>query len=275
MRVSVQHPSAIRQILLSPILLSPIRLQHIIFCLQSVSSIPFQKIPFLGWCGGALPFQFVGCCIPQGHFMLRADVVYQIEDQAGITLNLAIVPGGLAATLQMPEFSDYKVLTGYRPWAESGFAMLAAAFAQFGPELSAVTGPLTQLEIRIASTATQASAANSLCVITLAGGRIQVGGPVLRMTWPVSEGDIADNLGDALRFVLTRCDPTIGAAHSTTTVPTYSGGTCEPFIFVNELPDAVQAWFVAMTKMTNPKALYRDGQTSTARAYADFCAGKI
>jgi len=205
--------------------------------------------------------------------MLRADVVYQIQDQANICLNVACAPGGLAATLQMPEFADYKILTGYRPWTESGFAMLAAAFAQFGPELNAVNGPFNHLEIRITSTSTQ-TAVNLLCVITLGRGRIQVEGPVLRMNWPVSGDDIADNLGDVLRFVLTRCDPTIGAAHPAFTVPTYAGGMREPFIFVSELPEGVQAWFVAMTKMRNPKALHRDGQTSTARAYADFCAGE-
>lgn len=212
--------------------------------------------------------------------MLRADVVYRIEDQANITLNLTAAPDGLTATLQMPNFSDYKYLDGYQPWSVSGFAMLWAAFAQFGPELGAVNGPFTNLEIWITSTTPALQETKPLCVISLTcgevGGRVLVDGPVLRMTWPISEADIPSDLGGALRFVLSRCDPTISEEHhARIEVPTYSGGTSEPFVFISELHEEVQPWFVAMTKLANPKALQRHGQTATARSYADFCAGRM
>lgn len=212
--------------------------------------------------------------------MLRADVVYRIEDQANITLNLTAAPGGLTATLQMPNFSDYKYLDGYQTWSVSGFAMLWAAFAQFGPELGAVNGPFTNLEIWITSTTLALQETKPLCVISLTcgevGGRILVDGPVLRMTWPVSETEISENLADTLRFVLSRCDPTIGDEFLTRVpVPIYSDGTREPFLFISELKDEVQPWFVAMTKIANPQALQRHGQTATAQAYENFCAGRM
>ena len=215
-----------------------------------------------------------------GKTMLLATVVYRNDDQKEIGLSLGIASSGLALTLRMPDFADYKYLEGYQSWAASGFAMLAAGFAQFGPELSAVRGPFTKLEIRIASTATRAAAAKPLCVITLtqdaSGGRIHVDGPILRMTWPVSETEISGNLDDTLRFVLSRCDPTIGNEFLTRVpVPIYSGGASEPFIFISELKDEVQPWFVAMTKIVNPEALQRHGQTATAQSYENFCSGRV
>jgi hypothetical protein len=212
--------------------------------------------------------------------MLHANVVYRNDDQNEIGLSLEIASSSLAATLRMPDFADYRYLDGYQPWAASGFAMLAVAFAQFGPELSAVKGPFAKLEIRVAPTAFRATAANSLCVITLtqsaAGGRILVDGPVLRMTWPLSETEMLENLADTLRFVFSICDPTIGDEFPTRVpVPIYSGGTCEPFLFISELNYEVQPWFVAMTKIANPHALQRHGQTATAQAYENFCAGRM
>lgn len=212
--------------------------------------------------------------------MLRADVVYRGDEQRNISIVMEATPGGLATTLHTPTFSEPKYLAGYLPRSQSGFAMLAAALAEFTQELSTEVGPFAQLEIRITSTAAGAKATPPLCVISftcgLKGRRIHVEGPVLGMTGPVFEADTLENLDDAIRFVLKRCDPTIADEHqSPFAVPTYSGGTSEPFVFISELPGEVQPWFVTLTKLKNPAALQRNGQTASASAYEDFCWGRM
>ena len=212
--------------------------------------------------------------------MLRADVVYRGDEQRNISIIVEASHGGLATTLHMPTFSEYKYLTGYLPWSQSGFAMLAAAFAEFTRELSTEVGPFAQLEIRITSMAAGAKATLPLCVISFTcgpkGRRIQVEGPVLRMTGPVFEVDTLLNLDDAIQFLLKKCDPTIAdEQQSPFAVPTYSGGTSEPFVFISELRGEVQPWFVTLTKLKNPAALQRNGQTASASAYEDYCWGRL
>ncbi|MEV4780124.1 hypothetical protein [Burkholderia sp. LMU1-1-1.1] len=212
--------------------------------------------------------------------MLRAEVVYGVVEQKNFSIVLDTGPGGLAAMLHLATASNYRFLSDYLPWSESGFAMLAAAFAEFRPELEEKVGPFEKLEIRITATSGARADTSPLCVATLSldndTPRLIVTGPVLRTARPVSAISLPEDLHGVIQFVLEQCDPTIGrtpAAALTTTV--YHGGTAEAFIFVDELPEAVQAWFVAMTKLTNPGALTRQGQTASARAFEEFCAGRV
>jgi hypothetical protein len=211
--------------------------------------------------------------------MLRANVKFQLDKPSNISLGVKAAPHGLAATLCTLTASDYKHLAGYQLWSESGFAMLSRAFAEFAPVLSQEVGPFALLELRITSTSELASDKSPLCVATLTCGdevhRLNVTGPVLRATLPVRGADVPQNLHDLLQFTLALCDSMIGnEGPLSTTVPIYSGGNAERFVFIDELPLAVMPWFVAHAKLTNPTALQRHGQTASARAYADFCCGR-
>jgi hypothetical protein len=212
--------------------------------------------------------------------MLHADVAYQADNKGNISITLEAAQGGLAATLHMQKTSDSRLLTGYLPWSQSGFAILAAAFAEFASELSAEVGKLTELEIRIASTSRVSGDKSPLSVVTLSGPiekyRLIVTGPVLGMVLPMNENVWPENLYATIQCALLHCDPSIGKGQTPSPAITiYSGGAEEPFIFVDDVPYEVWSWFVAQTRLTNPAALMRNGQTALASVYEAFRSGRL
>jgi hypothetical protein len=214
--------------------------------------------------------------------MLHAEIKYCVDDAVG-TFKLNVEPNveGLAVTLTGPVVAETRQVPQYQPWGESGFAMLAKALSAFSYELACEDGMFTGAEMRISPTnaAAEDGGVKSYCTATLTcsatSNRLSVNGPVLRMTRPVKGLEIPDNLYGLLRFLLTACDSTIDKSEPLTLpVPTYSRPDgSDAFVFICELPDAVRPWFITHANFTNPGALQRDGQTATAKAFADFCAG--
>jgi hypothetical protein len=211
--------------------------------------------------------------------MLHADITYKVDDAVGkFGLTISGAGTGLSATLHGPYFPEDRMLKGYMPWRESGFAMLSRGLAEFAQELGYETGMFTEVGIRFTSTTDLGLSQEDvkpLCVATLAcaatANRLLVEGPVLRMSTPVRGLDIPDNLYDLLHFLLKICDPAIGAqTNSVNEVPTYSATSGGPaFIFIEDLPTSVQPWFIAYAQ---PDALQRSGQLATAEAYQEFCS---
>lgn len=214
--------------------------------------------------------------------MLNAEIRYTVDDATGrIDLKIEPEADSLSVTLAGPIVTETRPVVGYKPWRESGFAMLATALAAFSDELKCEDGMFTGAEVRISPchSTVVGGDVKAFCVMTFTcsatSNRLSVEGPVLRMTKPVSGLEIPDNLYGLLRFLLTACDSRIDKSEPfTLPVPTYSRPDgSDAFVFICELPDAVRPWFVTHANLTNPGALQRDGQTATAKAFADFCAG--
>lgn len=212
--------------------------------------------------------------------MLRANVEYRI-DGLDRTASLVVqpAPGGLSATLHMMQVYENRYLDGYQAWAESGFAMLAKAFAEFMPELCGEAGAFSRAEVRVTSSEIHEATANPFSVALLTcgptGNRIVVSGPVLGLVMPVGL-DLPENLADLLQFVFALCDPSLSEGPKERSVaPSYSGSNAEPFIFLDSLPVQVVPWFVTYLKKFNPDALQRGELIATVRAYEDFCNGVV
>lgn len=212
--------------------------------------------------------------------MLRADVMYRI-DGLDKTASLVVepTPGGLGATLHMMLVHEHRYIYGYEAWAESGFAMLAKAFAEFMPELCGEAGKFSRAEVRVSASEIHEAATNPFCVASLTCGpsanKIVVSGPVLGLVMPVGL-DLPENLADLLQFVLALCDPSLSEGPTKrAVVPTYSGSDAEPFLFLESLPVQVVPWFVTYLKKFNPAALQRGEAIATVRAYEDFCNGVV
>lgn len=212
--------------------------------------------------------------------MLRADVEYCIDgSDSTASLVVQASPGGLSATFHMMQVHEYKYLDGYQSWAESGFAMLAKAFAEFMPELCGEAGMFSRVKVVVSANVIHEAATKPFCVASLTcgpdGNRIVVSGPVLGLVMPVGL-DIPENLADLLQFVFALCDPSLSEGPmKRSVVPTYSGSDAEPFLFLESLPAQVVPWFVTYLKKFNPAALQRGDMIATARAYEDFCNGVV
>lgn len=214
--------------------------------------------------------------------MLHVEINYQVDDATG-RIDLKIEPevDGLNVTLVCPIVTETRHVPQYQPWSESGFAMVATALAAFSDELTCEDGTFTSAQVRISPGRPKAADGDvkPFCVVTFTcsaiSNRLVVDGPVLRMTQPISGLEISDNLYGLLRFLLAACDSWIDKSEPLAeAAPTYARADgSDAFVFISELPDFVQPWFVAHTKWTNPSALQRDGQTATAQAYRAFCEG--
>lgn len=210
--------------------------------------------------------------------MLTANVEYTIGD-VGRVLQFTVEQScaGVTATLHSSAISATKTWTNYSAWSESGFAMIARGIAEFSDELSEERGLFTGVSISITSTAARSAVDKPYCLVNLAGTRygnkLSATGPVLRMTVPLVGQALPDSLIGVLQLMLLTCEPTIGGRVETAKPPpAYSSETAdERFIFIEDLPDLVQPWFVAHLKQFSPSALQRQEHVATLSAYQQFC----